>query len=149
MRVARERACAEDSVEVVLGSAVERIEVGPGSAAVRGVRLASGDSVPADVVVSNVDALTVYRDLLPTPSRLATLTDLYELTMAAGYQVGSAQPYVPDDLELLCIELVKDLYKDRSNLQSESIGSWSRTFNTQKVKPFVEDTLAKYSRISL
>jgi phytoene dehydrogenase-like protein len=31
--------------------------------------------VPADVVVSNVDALTVYRDLLPTPARLAGLTD--------------------------------------------------------------------------
>jgi phytoene dehydrogenase-like protein len=31
--------------------------------------------VPADVVVSNVDALTVYRDLLPTPARLAQLTD--------------------------------------------------------------------------
>ncbi|MET0426729.1 MAG: phytoene desaturase, partial [Actinoplanes sp.] len=31
--------------------------------------------VPADLVVSDVDALTLYRDLLPTPSRLAGLTD--------------------------------------------------------------------------
>ena len=31
--------------------------------------------VPADVVVANVDALTVYRDLLPTPARLAALAD--------------------------------------------------------------------------
>ncbi len=67
--------CRALGVEVVLGSVVERIEVGPGSASVSGVRLASGVTVPADVVVSNVDALTVYRDLLPTPSRLATLAD--------------------------------------------------------------------------
>jgi phytoene dehydrogenase-like protein len=31
--------------------------------------------VPADVVVANADALTVYRDLLPTASRLADLSD--------------------------------------------------------------------------
>jgi phytoene dehydrogenase-like protein len=39
------------------------------------VRLASGGAEPADVVVADVDALTVYRDLLPTPSRLAGLAD--------------------------------------------------------------------------
>ena len=42
---------------------------------VTGVRLDSGDVVPADIAVSNVDALTTYRDLLPTPDRLARLTD--------------------------------------------------------------------------
>jgi phytoene desaturase len=42
---------------------------------VSGVRLASGQVVPADIVVSDVDALTVYRDLLPTPSRLGRLAD--------------------------------------------------------------------------
>jgi phytoene desaturase len=65
--------CRALGVEVVLDSAVDRIETE--SAAVRGVRLASGAVVAADVVVSNVDALTVYRDLLPTPSRLAGLSD--------------------------------------------------------------------------
>ena len=35
----------------------------------------TGSLVPADIVVSDVDALTLYRDLLPTPSRLAALTD--------------------------------------------------------------------------
>jgi phytoene dehydrogenase-like protein len=42
---------------------------------VDGVRLASGAIVPADVVVSDVDAMTLYRDLLPSPSRLAGLAD--------------------------------------------------------------------------
>jgi phytoene dehydrogenase-like protein len=42
---------------------------------VTGVRLTDGSVEAADIVVSNVDALTVYRDLLPTPSRLAHLTD--------------------------------------------------------------------------
>ena len=65
--------CRALGVEVVLGSAVTGIEVSGG--AVRGVRLASGAVAAADVVVSDVDALTVYRDLLPTPSRLAALSD--------------------------------------------------------------------------
>jgi phytoene desaturase len=74
--------CADLGVEVVLDSPVIAIEtsnaVGAGGAAgraVTGVRVASGEPVPADVVVANVDAATVYRDLLPTPSRLAGLAD--------------------------------------------------------------------------
>ncbi|WP_430779842.1 phytoene desaturase family protein [Actinoplanes sp. G11-F43] len=42
---------------------------------VRGILLSSGEHVPADVVVSNVDALTLYRDLLPSPGRLTGLAD--------------------------------------------------------------------------
>ena len=64
--------CTELGVELVLNSPVAAIEK---DTAVTGVRLASGDVVPADIVVANVDALAVYRDLLPTPSRLATLSD--------------------------------------------------------------------------
>ena len=71
--------CAELGVRIVLDSAVTRIEVVDGR--VRGVRVRrpggapAGDLVPADTVVSDVDALTLYRDLLPTPGRLARLTD--------------------------------------------------------------------------
>jgi phytoene desaturase len=64
--------CARLGVQIVLNSPVTAIDTQDGR--VRGVR-AGGSPVPADVVVSNVDALTVYRDLLPTPSRLARLTD--------------------------------------------------------------------------
>jgi phytoene desaturase len=81
--------CAEAGVEVMVDSAVTAIETGPRSAAgggaaahtalaggaVTGVRLASGAVEPADVVVADVDAATVYRDLLPTPRRLAGLAD--------------------------------------------------------------------------
>lgn len=42
---------------------------------VRGVRLADGSAVRADVVVSNVDAETLYRDLLPRPRPLSGLAD--------------------------------------------------------------------------
>ena len=35
----------------------------------------AADFQPADVIVSDVDALTLYRDLLPTPSRLPALTE--------------------------------------------------------------------------
>ena len=46
---------------------VDRIERRGGAAA--GVRLTSGEVVAADAVVANVDALHLYRDLLPHPRR--------------------------------------------------------------------------------
>jgi len=60
-------------VDVRLSSRVSGVEVSGGR--VTGVRLASGRVVAADLVVSDVDALALYRELLPTPSRLAGLAD--------------------------------------------------------------------------
>ncbi|MFC4019499.1 phytoene desaturase family protein [Micromonospora sp. GCM10011542] len=66
--------CLELGVVVRTGATVTRIDAAGGR--VHGVRLAGvAAPVPADVVVANVDALTVYRDLLPHPRRLAGLTD--------------------------------------------------------------------------
>jgi hypothetical protein len=70
----------------------------------------------------------------------------YRIQMAAGYQTGSAQPYVPADLEGLCLDLCRQLYRDSRNLQSESIGTWSRTYNLQVKDPFQQDLLARYTR---
>ncbi|GAA1627767.1 phytoene desaturase family protein [Actinoplanes couchii] len=64
--------CDEAGVRVELGSEVTAIEA---DHRVRGVRLSGGAFVPADIVVSNVDALTLYRDLLPSPRRLTGLAD--------------------------------------------------------------------------
>ncbi|GIF37735.1 phytoene desaturase family protein [Actinoplanes xinjiangensis] len=64
--------CDDLGVRLELGSEVAAIEA---DAAVRGVSLRSGRFVRADVVVSDVDAVTLYRDLLPTPGRLAGLAD--------------------------------------------------------------------------
>ncbi|MEU4691178.1 phytoene desaturase family protein [Actinoplanes sp. NPDC023714] len=64
--------CADAGVRVKLSSPVTGIEA---DRSVRGVRLASGEFVKADVVVSNVDASVLYRDLLPAPRRLAGLAD--------------------------------------------------------------------------
>jgi len=64
--------CESAGVRIERNTEVRRIETADGR--VRGVSLASG-FVPADIVVSNVDALTVYRDLLPDPRRLAGLAD--------------------------------------------------------------------------
>jgi phytoene desaturase len=57
-------------VAIRTGERVERIVATGGR--VRGAAVA-GRLVPADVVVANADALAVYRDLLPTPRRLARL----------------------------------------------------------------------------
>jgi phytoene desaturase len=64
--------CRALGVRVELNSPVTAIEA---DTAVRGVRLESGGFVPAGVVVSNVDAVTLYRELLPSPRRLAGLAD--------------------------------------------------------------------------
>ncbi len=64
--------CRSLGVSVVLDSPVSGICVDGG---VSGVRLASDRFVPADIVVSDVDAVTVYRDLLPTPARLGRLAE--------------------------------------------------------------------------
>jgi phytoene desaturase len=65
--------CVSAGVRIVLDSEVTGIPVADGR--VTGVRLRSGSVVAADIVVSNVDALTTYRDLLPAPARLAQLGD--------------------------------------------------------------------------
>ncbi len=67
------RRCERWSVEVRTGERVTRVETAGG--AVTGVRLAGGRAVPADVVVSNADALALHRDLLPDPRRAARLAD--------------------------------------------------------------------------
>jgi len=67
------RRARELGVEVVLDSPVAAIERSGGR--VSGVRLGDGRVESADIVVSNVDALTTYQELLPAPSRLTRLTD--------------------------------------------------------------------------
>lgn len=70
---ALEDRCRRAGVAVHTNSEVARILVTDGG--VGGVWLRSGAYVDADVVISNVDALTTYRELLPTPRRLARLAD--------------------------------------------------------------------------
>ena len=65
--------CASLGVAVHTSSGVAAISAPAGR--VDGVRLDDGSFTAAEVVVSNVDALSTYRDLLPAPSRLAGLTD--------------------------------------------------------------------------
>jgi phytoene desaturase len=64
--------CASLGVRIELSSPVSRICTSDDR--VTGV-LAGGRFEPAELVVSNVDALTTYRDLLPVPSRLGALAD--------------------------------------------------------------------------
>jgi hypothetical protein len=72
----------------------------------------------------------------------------YRVTMSAGYQ-GAAAPFVPPDLEAACIEIAKGIYRDNRAVTSESIGSWSRSFDRSKEDPVVTQAVSKYSRICL
>jgi phytoene desaturase len=66
--------CLELGVTVRTGTAATRILTAGGRVA--GLRVAGAAApLPADVVVTDVDALRVYRDLLPSPGRLARLAD--------------------------------------------------------------------------
>jgi phytoene desaturase len=64
--------CLDLGVVVRCGAAVTAIDAAGGR--VHGVRV-GGAHLPADVVVTDVDAQDVYRDLLPAPRRLARLAD--------------------------------------------------------------------------
>ncbi len=69
----------------------------------------------------------------------------YRLKCTAGYAT------IPDDLEALCIELARGIYKDNRAVTSETLGTWSRSFSEalKKADPLVQDTLAKYTRYAL
>jgi hypothetical protein len=69
----------------------------------------------------------------------------YRLTCTAGL-LTSSDPYVPSDLEGLCLELCKQMYRESRMVQSESIGTWSRTYNVNAKDPFLQDILSKYAR---
>ena len=70
-------------IEIHLGTTVERIQIENGTA--RGVELADGTALPADVVVSNADAAHLYRRMIP-PSQQALSTRLK--LAAAHYSMG-------------------------------------------------------------
>jgi len=70
----------------------------------------------------------------------------YRITCAAGFQYGDAQPYVPPDLEGLCLELCEAVFRNDRTVTSEKIGTWSRTFSETMRDPYREDILARYSR---
>ena len=63
------RLMADEGVEVTLGRTVERIETAGGRAT--GVHLDDGRTLRADIVVSNMDPVHVYRTLLPKGSGTA------------------------------------------------------------------------------
>jgi phytoene desaturase len=84
-------------VEVRLGATVERIRIEQGFA--RGVELADGTVLEADVVVSDADAAHLYRDLVPRAEQaLATRVKLSQAHYSMGLFVmyfGTTRTY-PD-----------------------------------------------------
>jgi hypothetical protein len=73
----------------------------------------------------------------------------YRVTMAAGYQKGSAQPYVPGTIEELCIEKAKQFLKADPGIQSESIGTWSRSYSAEASQERIDELVSLYKRHTL
>jgi phytoene desaturase len=65
------RRCESLGVRIRVGAEVRAIDTAAGR--VEGVRLSDGSRLRADVVVANVDARMVYRDLVPVPRRTSRL----------------------------------------------------------------------------
>ena len=63
--------------------------------------------------------------------------------------IDSAQPYVPADLERLCIEVAKRDFRATEGVQSESLGTWRRTYNVEKAEEWIEKTIALYRRFAI
>ncbi len=68
----------------------------------------------------------------------------YRITVEAGY-MSEEEPWVPDDLQRLCQEMVKEAYQDKSRVTSETIGSWSRSYDISKPNTFLEAAMSKYT----
>ncbi|MEV4704821.1 phytoene desaturase family protein [Actinoplanes sp. NPDC049316] len=65
--------CRALGVTIHTSTPVTAIRTSAGRAT--GISLADGSEATADTIVSDVDAATLYRDLLPSPARLAGLSD--------------------------------------------------------------------------
>ncbi len=78
----------------------------------------------------------------------------YRITYEAGYEDPKAPstpiaPWVPADLQRCCDEVVKLMYEGGGGrVSSESIGTWSRSFDLSKDNPLVEMVIEKYKAIS-
>lgn len=72
----------------------------------------------------------------------------YRITCAAGFNTGD-EPFVPDDVEELCLLVAKRLYFGDRSLTSEKIGTWSRTFDTKAADDEIEERISLLRRWSL
>lgn len=76
--------CQQRGIDCRLNTSVAAIETDAG--AVTGVRTDAGEHIPADIVVANADAATVYGHLLSDPAARAPLRDLERATPSfAGF----------------------------------------------------------------
>ncbi|KAG9233695.1 hypothetical protein BJ875DRAFT_37260 [Amylocarpus encephaloides] len=77
------RVCERLEVDVRLSTPVSQIVTLPGGKTVTGVRMASGETLSADIVVVNADLVYAYNNLLPTTSSAAK-SHATSLTKRAG-----------------------------------------------------------------
>lgn len=75
----------------------------------------------------------------------------YRIACTAGLYDTSYPnvPWVPPDLESVCVELVKQMYRDSRTVTSEHIGSVSRSYDINVKDPHIFGILAQYTRIVL
>ena len=68
----------------------------------------------------------------------------YRVTMAAGYQIQAAAPWVPYDLEHCCKVMVREAFKEIDRTSSEKIGDITRAYDMTKARSMVESVLDNY-----
>lgn len=69
----------------------------------------------------------------------------YRVTYEAGFLLHDKAPWVPADLQEMCVQLVREGMQDNSRVTSEKIGEWSRSYDVNKANPFLEAVQNKYA----
>lgn len=72
----------------------------------------------------------------------------YRVKCTGGYYDVNGPAKVPQDLEALCLELCKQMHRESGNVQSESIGTWSRVYKPEP-DSFQKEAIAQFSLLSL
>ena len=72
----------------------------------------------------------------------------YRITCSAGF-LEPVSPYVPYDLEHLCIEVTKKMYREEAGVTSEKIGTWAKTYDVASSQKQIDEMIANFKRWSL
>lgn len=68
---------------------------------------------------------------------------MYRLKATLGYET------IPHDIEALCLELLREIYRDSSNVSMERLEGWSKSYDLSKNNRYIEEVMVSYARNKL
>lgn len=109
----------------------------------------SGDGEVWTALVRNDDYIVDQETGIITflTRRMLTGTKNYRVTMTAGFSENTAQPYVPDDLQDVCLYIAGKLYREDMDKKSERDGSSSTDLIAFEDDKYVQLALTNYRKL--